>query len=207
MTQEIEAILKNEIKPPLGVEYAFVGQAEDFKDLMANMILAMGLGIIFIYLVLASLYESFITPITILLALPLAISGAMGGLFIFNKTIDIFSLIGIVMLLGVVAKNSILLVDYTKKLIDEGQEINAALIKACRTRLRPILMTSFALIAGTLPIAIGLTELGAQRQSMGVSIIGGVVSSTLLTLIVVPAAFGYIENFSQRMRRLAKKLV
>ncbi|NUM58696.1 MAG: efflux RND transporter permease subunit [Bdellovibrionaceae bacterium] len=207
VTQEIESILKNEIKPPLGVEYAFVGQAEDFKDLMANMILAMGLGIIFIYLVLASLYESFITPITILLALPLAISGAMGGLFIFNKTIDIFSLIGIVMLLGVVAKNSILLVDYTKKLIDEGQEINAALIKACRTRLRPILMTSFALIAGTLPIAIGLTELGAQRQSMGVSIIGGVVSSTLLTLIVVPAAFGYIENFSQRMRKLAKKLV
>jgi hydrophobe/amphiphile efflux-1 (HAE1) family protein len=206
ISQEIEVLLKNELKPPMGVAYSFVGQAEDFKDLMANMVLAMGLGIIFIYLVLASLYESFITPITILLALPLAISGAMGALFITNKTIDIFSLIGIVMLLGVVAKNSILLVDYSKKLIEEGLELNQAVVKACRTRLRPILMTSFALIAGTLPIAIGLTELGAQRQSMGVAIIGGVISSTLLTLIVVPAAFGYVESFGNWAGRKLKAL-
>lgn len=208
ITQVIETKLKNELKPPLGIEYSFVGQAEDFKDLMANMMMAMFLGVVFIYLVLASLYESFITPITILLALPLAISGALGSLFITGKTIDIFSLIGMVMLLGVVAKNSILLVDYSKKLIsEEGFEMNQALIKACKTRLRPILMTSFALIAGTLPIAIGLTELGAQRQSMGVSIIGGVISSTLLTLVVVPAAFGYIENFGTAIRKRLKKLV
>lgn len=199
-SQEIEQLLKSDLKPPLGVEYAFVGQAEDFKDLMANMMLAMGLGILFIYLVLSSLYESFITPITILLALPLAVSGAMGGLFITHKTIDIFSLIGIVMLLGVVAKNSILLVDYSKKLLDQGMDMNQAIVTSCKTRLRPILMTSLALIAGTLPIAVGLTELGAQRQSMGVAIIGGVVSSTLLTLIVVPAAFGYIENMGQWIR-------
>jgi len=104
--------------------------------------------------------------------------------------------------MGVVAKNSILLVDYTTQLIKQGFDINEALVKAGRTRLRPILMTSLALIAGTLPIAIGMTALGSQRQSMGVAIIGGVLSSTLLTLIVVPAAFGYIEQF--RVWSLAK---
>ena len=192
---EIEQILATELKPPLGISYKFEGQAQDFKDLIANMTIALGLGILFIYLVLSSLYESFITPFTILLALPLAISGAFLSLFVFGKTIDIFSIIGLILLMGVVAKNSILLVDYTHQLLLTGLSVNDALIKACRTRLRPILMTSLALIAGTLPIAIGLTELGSQRQSMGVAIIGGVISSTFLTLLVVPAAFGYIDQF------------
>jgi len=194
-TAKIEKLLTTDMKPPVGISYKFEGQAQDFKDLITNMSIAMGLGILFIYLVLASLYESFVTPITILLALPLAISGAFAGLFIFDKSIDIFSIIGLILLMGVVAKNSILLVDYTNQLLQEGLDMNQALIKACRTRLRPILMTSLALIAGTLPIAIGMTALGTQRQSMGVAIIGGVISSTLLTLIVVPAAFGYIEKF------------
>ena len=195
ITTAIEKILATDMKPPLGISYKFEGQAQDFKDLMINMSIALGLGILFIYLVLASLYESFVTPLTILLALPLAISGAFAGLLIFNKTIDIFSIIGFILLMGVVAKNSILLVDYAIHLLKEGEDMNEAIIKAGRTRLRPILMTSLALIAGTLPIAIGVTALGAQRQSMGVAIIGGVLSSTLLTLIVVPAAFGYIERY------------
>jgi hydrophobic/amphiphilic exporter-1 (mainly G- bacteria), HAE1 family len=192
---DIEKLLATDMKPPVGVSYEFVGQAQDFKDLITNMGIAMAFGILFIYLVLASLYESFITPITILLALPLAISGAFLGLLIFQKTIDIFSIIGLILLMGVAAKNSILLVDYTNHMLAEGMSIKEALVKACRTRLRPILMTSLALIAGMLPIAIGLTELGSQRQSMGVAIIGGVITSTLLTLLVVPAAFGYVEAF------------
>ncbi len=203
-TQEIESIISNEVPLPPGVDFKFVGQAEDFKDLINNMIIAIGLGVTFIYLVLASLYESFITPFTILLALPLAISGAMILLFVSGRTIDIFSLIGIVMLLGVAAKNSILLVDYTHQLLEEGMPRNQALLKAARTRLRPILMTSIALIAGTLPIAIGLTELGSQRQSMGMAIIGGLISSTVLTLVVVPAAFGYIDDFRLWCHRLIK---
>ncbi len=202
ITTGIENIIATKLKPPTGISYAFVGQAEDFKELIANMMIAMLLGVLFIYLVLSSLYESFITPLTILLALPLAISGAMVALFITGKSIDIFSMIGLVMLLGVVAKNSILLVDYTGQLIQEGFSRNDALIKACRTRLRPILMTSLALIAGTLPIAIGITELGSQRMSMGIAIVGGVVSSTLLTLVVVPAAYGYVDNFRLRMGRV-----
>ncbi len=195
VTAEINKILEKELKPPLGITYRFEGQAQDFIDLITNMAIALGLGILLIYLVLASLYESFITPFTILLALPLAISGAFAGLLIFNKTIDIYSIIGFILLMGVVAKNSILLVDYTSQLLKEGLNMNDAIIKACRIRLRPILMTSISLIASTLPIAIGVTALGTQRQSMGVAISGGVLSSTLLTLIVVPAAFGYIDNF------------
>jgi hydrophobe/amphiphile efflux-1 (HAE1) family protein len=195
VTTEIENIFKNEMKPPIGVTYRFEGQAQDFKDLMANMMIALGLGVLLIYLVLSSLYESFVTPFTILLALPLAISGAFIGLLIFGKSIDIFSIIGLILLMGVVAKNSILLVDYTQHLLREGMNLNDALIKACTVRLRPILMTSLALIASTMPIAVGVTELGTQRQSMGVAIIGGVLSSTVLTLVVVPAAFGYIDKF------------
>lgn len=204
ITTRIEKILKEDLPPPTGVEYAFVGQAEDFKDLISNMLLAVFLGVLFIYLVLASLYESFITPFTILLALPLAISGAFLGLLITGKTIDIFSIIGLIMLLGVVAKNSILLVDYANLLIQQGVSINEALLRSTKTRLRPILMTSLALIAGTLPIAIGLTELGSQRQSMGIAIVGGVITSTLLTLIVVPAAYGYVERFRLWLPTLVK---
>lgn len=194
-TAAIENLLATTKKPPVGITYRFEGQAQDFKDLITNMAVALGLGILFIYLVLASLYESFVTPFTILLALPLGISGAFISLLIFNKTIDIFSIIGLILLMGVVAKNSILLVDYTGQLLAEGMQLNAALLKACKTRLRPILMTSLALIAGMLPIAIGVTALGGQRQSMGIAIIGGVVTSTLLTLVVVPAAYGYIDGF------------
>lgn len=206
ITSAIETIIKNEVKPPPGVESRFEGQAQDFIDLRVNMAMALGLAVIFIYLVLASLYESFITPFTILLALPLAVSGALIGLFVFAKTIDIFSIIGLILLMGVVAKNSILLVDYTIQLLAQGQSMNQAIIQASKTRLRPILMTSLALMAGTLPIAVGLTELGSQRQSMGVAIISGVLSSTLLTLLVVPAAFEYIERFRLMLGRVFARL-
>lgn len=206
VTAEIEKLLGSdpEYKAPAGITYAFIGQAEDFKILIQNMLMAMALGILLIYMVLASLYESFVTPLTILLALPLAITGAFAALLITGKSIDLFSMIGIVMLLGVVAKNSILVVDYTNVLMKEGMERTQALIKACKTRLRPILMTSFALIAGTLPLAYGLNEASAQRTSMGIAIVGGLISSTFLTLLVVPAAYGYIDDFRLWALKLAK---
>jgi hydrophobe/amphiphile efflux-1 (HAE1) family protein len=201
---EIENVLQKEpeFKPPAGVSYHFFGQAEDFRELMQNMVIAMGLGILFIYLVLSSLYESFITPFTILLALPMAVSGAMFALLVTGKALDLFSMIGFVMLLGVVAKNSILLVDYAQQLVQAGTDRKSALVKAGRTRLRPILMTSFALIGGVIPIAIGLNEASAQRTSMGVAIIGGLISSTFLTLLVVPAAYEYIDDFRLWLGRL-----
>ena len=208
ITSEIVKIMspKGEMEAPAGITFEFLGQAEDMKILMQNMMMAMGLGVLLIYLVLSSLYESFITPLTILLALPLAMTGAFGGLLVTGKAVDLFSMIGIVMLMGVVAKNSILLVDYTHVLMEGGMDRTQALIKACKTRLRPILMTSFALIAGTIPIAVGLNEASAQRTSMGVAIIGGLISSTFLTLLVVPAAFGYIDDFRQWVSRTLKSM-
>lgn len=197
------AILEKD-PPPAGVTAKFLGQAENFQELMSSMVIAIGLGVLLIYLVIASLYESFVTPFTILLALPMAVSGAFGSLLLFDKTIDIFSMIGFVMLMGVAAKNSILLVDYTLQLEKEhGMSRVDAILKACRTRLRPILMTSLALIAGTVPLAIGLNEASSQRTSMGVAIIGGVVSSTLLTLLVVPAAYGFIDDFRRWSLKIA----
>jgi hydrophobic/amphiphilic exporter-1 (mainly G- bacteria), HAE1 family len=187
------------------------------------------LAIVMMYLVLASLYESFITPLTILLALPLAIAGAFYALFLIeflsksgvfaflyrvhlfhvtrlDGSINLFSLIGLVMLLGLVAKNSILLVDLTLQNIQAGMERKDALVSAGKARLRPILMTSLALLFGTLPLALALNEAGRFRSSMGVAIVGGLFTSTLLTLVVVPAAFEYIDDFRAWIEGGVKRL-
>ena len=183
-----------------------MGQAENFAELVDSMTVALGLGILFIYLVLASLYESFITPFTIMLALPLAMCGSFVAMFIARQSLNVFSIIGVIMLLGVATKNSILLVDYANQRIQAGKSRSEALIEAGRARLRPILMTTMALIAGTVPVALGLNEASRQRTSMGVAIIGGLISSTLLTLIVVPAAFSYIDRFRAWSKSLMKRL-
>ncbi len=187
--------IDQEVKLPPGMKYVFVGQAENFQELASSVMTAMGLGILFIFLVLASLYESFVTPFTIMLALPLAICGSLTALFVTHQSLNIFSMIGIIMLLGIATKNSILLVDYANQLVEQGKDRATAVIIAGKTRLRPILMTTMALIAGTLPVALGLNEASRQRTSMGIAIIGGLISSTLLTLVVVPAAFSYIDRF------------
>lgn len=193
--QDVENLFKSEIQLPPGVSYSFSGQVEDFNELNRNIMLAVLLGVLFIYLVLSSLYESFITPFTIMLVLPLALCGAFFGLWIGGKSLDIFSMIGCVLLLGVATKNSILLVDYANQLLPKGYSRTEAILKSGRVRLRPILMTSFALIAGMIPIAIGLNEASRQRTSMGVAILGGLISSTFLTLVVIPAAYAYLDRF------------
>jgi HAE1 family hydrophobic/amphiphilic exporter-1 len=215
--------------PPAGVSYDFVGQAEDFADLGKSMLTAIVLAVVIMYLVLASLYGSFITPVTIMLALPLAMAGAFYALaavgFLSDKgvfkalnhwhlfhvnrldaSLNLFSMIGLVLLLGLVAKNSILLVDLTLQHIREGMERDEAVHKAGLARLRPILMTSLALLFGTLPLALALNEAGRFRSSMGVGIAGGLISSTLLTLVVVPAAFEYIDDFRVWFEGLFRKL-
>lgn len=192
---DFRTLLAGELKPPAGLTYRFEGQAEDFEELVVNMALAAGLGVFFIYLVLASLYESFVTPLTIMLVLPLAASGGFFALWLAGQSLDVYSMIGMILLLGIATKNSILLVDRTKQLAARGMGDAAAAVQAGRDRLRPILMTSFALVAGMIPVAVGLNEASAQRTSMGVIVIGGVVSSTLLTLFVVPAAYALFERF------------
>jgi HAE1 family hydrophobic/amphiphilic exporter-1 len=204
--KDVGRILEEEIKLPEGVRYAFVGQAESFQELIGSVIVAVTLSVIFIYLVLASLYESFVTPFTIMLVLPLAACGAFYALFMTGQALDINSMIGCILLLGVASKNSILLVDCTQQLMDEGVPREQAIIQAGKLRLRPILMTTFALIAGMLPVAIGLNEASKQRTNMGVAIIGGLISSTLLSLVVVPAAYSYIDRFKQWSKRKMEAL-
>jgi len=185
----------NEIKLPAGVRYEFYGQAENFQEMAENMGFAVILSIVLIFLVLSSQYESFITPFTIMLVIPLAASGAIYALGIFNSTLDLFSIIGCILLIGVATKNSILLIEYIEQLTKGGMDLPEAIVKAGVVRLRPILMTAFSLIAGMLPLAIGLNEASSQRTSMGIAVIGGTVTSTFLTLVVVPAAYQYIDKF------------
>ena len=203
---DIDRILKTEIKLPPTMRYQFVGQAENFQELISNMLVAGGLGIMFIYFVLASLYESFVTPLTIMLVLPLAMCGAFYALAITHSSLDLFSMIGCIMLLGVATKNSILLVDYANQQVKAGLSLHEAIIASGKSRLRPILMTSFALIAGMIPLAIGLNEASKQRTSMGIAVIGGLVSSTLLTLVVIPAAYTFIERFRVWSGNIMKKI-
>lgn len=192
---EINEIFKSkEIELPPGVTYKFVGQAESFQELIVSVLVAGLLGLIFIYLVLASLYESTVTPFTIMLVIPFAIVGGFFGLFVMDSTLDLFSMIGCVMLMGLATKNSIIMVDYINQKLVEGVKLNDAIIQGCKTRLRPILMTSFALVAGMLPVAIGLNEASSQRKSLGIAVVGGVLVSTFLTLILIPAVFSYIER-------------
>ncbi|MFH1074412.1 MAG: efflux RND transporter permease subunit, partial [Candidatus Firestonebacteria bacterium] len=179
-----------------GMSYRYEGQGEQFEEMSVNMMLAAVLAVLFIYMVLSSLYESFATPFTLLLPLPLAVTGALLALWLAGQSLNIFSIIGIIMLFGIATKNSILLVDYTKQLAEKGLTLKEAIIEAGKTRLRPIIMTSLTLVAGTIPVAIGLNEAAKQRTAMGWVIVGGVITSTLLTLVVVPAAI----IFGQRVK-------
>lgn len=194
-------ILNRELPLPGTMSYAFRGQADSYQDMVKNIVMAFILSLIFIYLVLASLYESFITPFTILLALPPALSGAFFSLYVTGKMMDIFSMIGIIMLLGLVTKNSILMVDFAIEGVRAGLSRREAIAKAGLVRLRPILMTTFAMLAGTLPVAIGAGEAAKYRTGMGVAIMGGLMVSTLITLIVVPAVFEYIDIFRESVER------
>lgn len=197
-TKITDEILRKELPPPPGIRYNFQGQSEDFKELLANIVLAFGLALVFIYLVLASLYESFITPVTILFAIPPAISGAFFALALTNEMLNLFSMIGLILLMGLVAKNSILLVDYAMQAMREkGMSRNDAIYEAGLVRLRPILMTSLAMIMGTVPIALGFGEAAKSRTAMGIAIIGGLILSTVVTLVVVPSIFGFIDRFRE----------
>ncbi|HET9870566.1 MAG TPA: efflux RND transporter permease subunit, partial [bacterium] len=190
------------IQLPPGVRYEFVGQAEDYRDLGVSMMVAVGLALLFTYMILASLYESPILPLTIMMAIPLAIVGAFFALFITGQSLNVFSWISIIMLLGLVTKNSILLVDYTLQMQKKGHSREESLKLAGKVRLRPILMTTSSLVMGMLPLALALTEVGKFRQSMGVAVEGGLLSSLVLTLFIVPSIYGYMDDLRLFTRRL-----
>ena len=167
-----------------------------------SIVFAFFLTILITYMVLASQFESFIHPLTIMMALPLTIIGALGSLFITGNTINIMSLIGMLMLIGLVVKNSILLVDYTNTLRSQGMAMREAVLEAGPVRLRPILMTAISTIAGVLPIALGFGAGGESRAPMAIAVAGGMTSSTLLTLLVIPVAYTLIDDLVEKMKAL-----
>jgi len=175
------------------------GTAQSFKDSFRSLLFALLLGILIAYMVLASQYNSYIHPITVLMALPFSVSGAFLGLLAVGQSFNLYSFIGLLLLMGIVKKNSILLVDYTNQLRARGLGLNEALLKACPTRLRPILMTSFATIAGAMPAALSLGPGAETRQPMAVAIVGGVFVSTLLTLFVVPCVYSLLYPIEKRV--------
>jgi multidrug efflux pump subunit AcrB len=153
---------------------------------------------VFIYLVLAAQFESFIHPLTILLSVPLAVFGALISLLTLGQTMNIYSQIGLIMLIGLVTKNAILIVEYSNQLRHRGIELLEAVVQASRIRLRPILMTSFATIFGILPIAIGLGAGAEARRPLGISVVGGMIFSTFLTLVLVPVVYVLLSRFTKR---------
>jgi HAE1 family hydrophobic/amphiphilic exporter-1 len=205
--KEVEKIMTHHKSNPAnkklwdGITHQYSGNIEEMQNLKINIGMAAVLSVIFIFMVLASLYESIITPFTIMIAIPLAAIGGLLALYITKGSFDMFTMIGFIMLLGIVAKNSIILVDYIQQLMRRGKNVREAIIEAGKVRLRPILMTSFALAAGMLPTALALSEVGKFRQSMGIVIIGGIISSTILTLLIIPAVFEYMDSFRMWTRK------
>jgi HAE1 family hydrophobic/amphiphilic exporter-1 len=186
----------------------FVGMADTMGESFKYMGIALFLAVVLVYMILAAQFDSFVQPLTIMLSLPLSVVGAFGGLFLTGKTLNIFSMIGVIMLMGLVTKNAILLVDFANQLREEGKSVNEALVEAGMIRLRPILMTTAAMIFGMLPVAMAISEGGEVRAPMAICVIGGLITSTLLTLIVVPVAYSLTEGMisSRPMRWMARKL-
>ena len=189
---------------PAGVRLDQGGQAESQKEIFTSLGTALLSGILLMYLILVLQFNSFLDPLAILVSLPLSLLGVMLGLFIADTTINIMSMIGVILLMGIVAKNAILLIDFAKELQAEGKPAREALIEAGGIRLRPILMTTFALVAGMVPIAIGSGEGALFRRPLGAAVIGGVITSTILTLIVVPTVYEVFDNvrvaFAKKLR-------
>jgi len=202
--KEVNAAMKT-IDLPEGVRFDVGGQSQQMDETMGGFAIALGIAVIFIYLVLASQFGSFLQPIAIMTALPLSLIGVLLALLVTKSTLNIFSVIGVVMLMGLVTKNAILLVDFANQGQREGKSQFAALMEAGQVRLRPILMTTLAMIFGMLPMALGLGE-GAENQApMGRAVIGGVITSTLLTLVVVPVAYTYLDSLGKRAKRWFQK--
>ena len=190
--RELDRISKK-ILPP-SIKTSLAGQSRDYRESSSSLIFVFILGIILIYLILAAQFESFVDPFIILLTVPLAIAGALFSLWYFKQTLNIFSEIGVVMLIGLVTKNGILIVEFANQQKEAGLEKLQAVQKAAISRFRPILMTSSAMILGILPIALNIGASSESRQSLGIAVVGGLIFSTFLTLYIIPAFYTYLSK-------------
>jgi len=182
---------------PSDIKTDLDGESREFRDSSSALYFLFLFALVFIFLVLAAQFESFIHPLTILLSVPLAVVGALVSLLVFRQSINIYSQIGLIMLIGLVTKNSILIVEYSNQLRRQGKEVIDAVCTAAAIRLRPILMTSFATIFGVLPIAIGLGAGAESRRPLGIAVVGGMVFSTFLTLIAVPVVYTLLSRLTK----------
>lgn len=194
--------LQDSIKLPPGYRFETEGQNKDMEESIGFAVSALLLAVIFIYMLLGSQFNSFLHPVSIMTSLPLSLIGVFAALFLFGSTLNIFSIIGVIMLMGLVTKNAILIIDFINVAVKAGQERSEAIMNAGRTRLRPILMTTSAMVMGMVPLALGLGEGAEQRAPMAHAIIGGVITSTLLTLIVVPVVYTYLDDLKRLTFRL-----
>ena len=200
ISSDIRAALDGMSFPP-GYRYQFSGSTKNMAESFGYAISALVMAILFIYMILASQFKSFLQPMALMTSLPLTLIGVVLALLMFRSTLSMFSIIGIVMLMGLVTKNAILLVDFAIRMREEGMDRSAALLEAAKVRLRPILMTTLAMIFGMIPLAFALTEGSEQRAPMGQAVIGGVITSSLLTLVVVPVTYCYLDDLSQWLKR------
>jgi hydrophobic/amphiphilic exporter-1 (mainly G- bacteria), HAE1 family len=185
---------------PPGYKITWSGEAEDMAETFRYIFEALALAVILIYLILAAQFESFVAPFSIMVSLPLSLVGVVGMLYLTGDTLNIMSLIGLIMLMGLVTKNAILLVDYTRVLRKGGLDRKSALVLAGSTRLRPIVMTTMAMIFGMLPLALALGPGAEMRAPMARAVIGGLITSTLLTLVMVPVIYTLVEDAAEAVR-------
>jgi HAE1 family hydrophobic/amphiphilic exporter-1 len=201
VTAELTKVV-NSINVPTGYRISMGGDSEQLADTASAAGSALLLAVIFIYLVLASQFGSFIQPLAIMVSLPLSIIGVLIGLLVAGTTLNMFSAIGFIMLMGLVVKNAILLVDNANKHHAEGMPLVDALIEAGGTRFRPIIMTTLAMVFGMMPLALGIQEGSSQTAPMAHAVIGGLISSTMLTLVVVPVILTYLDSVGQFFTRI-----
>jgi len=186
---------------PPGYDISFGGQTQDQQEVFTRIMVALCVAVMLMYLVLVVQFGSFLDPLAIMLSLPLSLIGVVGALMLTGDTLNIMSLIGVILLMGIVAKNAILLIDFAKWSEEKGLPRRQAIIEAGRARLRPILMTTFALIAGMVPVALGHGEGADFRAPLGRAVIGGVITSTLLTLLVIPTFYDILAGARDTARR------
>ena len=199
---DIRKVLDGMQLPP-GYSYQFGGSTKNMAESFGYAMSALAMAVIFIYMILASQFKSFLQPLALMTSLPLTLIGVVLALMMFGSSLSMFSIIGVVMLMGLVTKNAILLVDFAIRSREAGMERTEALLMAAKVRLRPILMTTLAMVFGMVPLAFALTEGSEQRAPMGQAVIGGVITSSLLTLVVVPVVYCYMDDLAQWMRKKA----
>lgn len=204
---EVQNLVKT-IELPPGYRFDIGGQTQEMQESFKSALAALGIAVIFIYLILASQFGSFLQPLAIMTALPFSLIGVLLALLVTGSTLNMFSIIGFIMLMGLVTKNGILLVDFINQAQRKGMSQHEAILAAGQVRLRPIMMTTLAMIFGMLPMAIGMSE-GAESQApMGRAVIGGIITSTMLTLLVVPIVYTYLDHWGRKAQRyFAKKAI